>query len=78
MTEPAPAAILALVADLNTVADPAERFRAARDARAAATDAVDGVLAAAVLELKDGRSWREVGAVLDMTGSRAEQIARRR
>jgi hypothetical protein len=77
MTEPA-RAIDSMVAELSAITDPIERFHAARGTAKAAADAVDEVLATAVLELKPGRSWREVGELLDMTGSRAEQIARRR
>lgn len=64
---------------LTGISDPVERFNRARDLRAQ-LDRGDRILKdveqSAVIELKEGRPWREVGELLGMTGSRAEQISR--
>jgi hypothetical protein len=81
MTEALTAAIEAETGRLATIDDPVERFRAARRIReslAHGDRAAKAIEKAAVVELKEGRPWREVGELLGVTGSRAEQIAKGR
>lgn len=81
MTEALTDAINAAAEGLSTISDPVERYQQARKLRAdlAHGDAtLRSVEQRAVAELKEGRAWREVGQLLGVSGSRAEQIARRR
>lgn len=78
MTQNLRAAIQADAADVSAIPDLVERYHAARRCR----DVLDGdrtfkdIQQSVVLALKEGRSWREVGELLGVSGSRAEQISR--
>ncbi|KKZ74861.1 hypothetical protein VO63_05270 [Streptomyces showdoensis] len=66
---------------LAQIADPVDRFNAARDFRetlAAGERAARELEKAAVAELKAAHSWRAVGELIGVSGSRAEQIAKGR
>ena len=66
---------------LAQISDAVERFHAARELRevlAVGDRKARELERAAVCELKPGRPWREVGELLGMSGSRAEQIAKGR
>ncbi|MFJ7111774.1 hypothetical protein OG411_29885 [Streptomyces pseudogriseolus] len=73
--------ITAAVEDVAAIADPVERYQKARERR---TELQSGDRSLRIIqqrvaqELKDGRTWAEVGALLDVSGSRAEQIAKGR
>ena len=68
--------------EVRAIEDPLERFKAARAFRAAIAEtdcSLRQVQKQVILALKEqGLSWREVGDRLDMSGARAEQIARGR
>lgn len=79
MTEAFTAALSNETALVVAVDDPVDRFEAIRAMRQviAETDRVlRGAQGRTVLTLKEGRTWAEVGALVGVTGSRAEQISR--
>lgn len=81
MTEALTSTIESETDRLTQIPDAIERFHAARELRKVLTvgDRKARELERdAVCELKPGRAWREVGELLGMSGSRAEQIARGR
>lgn len=81
MTQALATAIETATADVRAVADLAERYFAARDTRTQLLDG-DRELKAIQQEvaqtLKEGRTWAEVGAILQVSGSRAEALAKGR
>jgi hypothetical protein len=81
MTEALTSAIESETARITGIEDAVERFREVREFRAAMADG-DRIgremERAIVAELKQGRPWREVGELLGVSGSRAEQIAKGR
>jgi len=81
MTEALTSAIESETGRLARIPNPVERFHAVREFREslAMGDRIARELEkAAISELKEGRSWREAGELLGVSGSRAEQIARGR
>ena len=67
------------VQGLEAIPDLVARFRKSRVIREDIEESariVKSAQQAMVLELKEGRSWREVGELLEISGSRAEQISR--
>lgn len=81
MTNALTASIEAAIEDIAAVADPVERFNEGRKIRAEFSDGDRRVMLlqqSAVEELKQGRTWAQVGEALGVTGSRAEQIAKGR
>lgn len=79
MTDALNAAIDEALRSLAAIEDPVERFKASRQVRLE-LDRGSGELkntqAAIANELKPGKTWREVGELLEVSGSRAEQISR--
>lgn len=81
MTNTLTASIEAAKEAVATIEDPVERYQEARRVR---TQLHEGdrelmLIQQQVAEsLKSGRTWAEVGAMLGVTGSRAEQIAKGR
>jgi DNA-directed RNA polymerase sigma subunit (sigma70/sigma32) len=73
--------ITVAVEDVAAIADPVERYQKARERR---NELQSGDRSLRIIqqrvaqELKGGRTWAEVGALLDVSGSRAEQIAKGR
>lgn len=65
-----------LIAAINAISDPVERLQEF----AAQEEHLKGEFkqgrAQIALELKDGRTWDQVGEFFGVTGSRAEQISR--
>ncbi|GHH87873.1 hypothetical protein [Streptomyces capitiformicae] len=81
MTEALTSAIESETGRLAQITNPVERFHAIREFRevvAAGERTGRDLEKDAVNELKEGRPWREVGEMLGMSGSRAEQIAKGR
>lgn len=79
MTAALTTAIETAATALTEIPDPAERYREALKRRAeldAGIRAIKSIQQGAVNELHSGRSWREVGELLGVSGSRAEQISR--
>lgn len=71
----------ALVAELDAIGDPVERFQKAADAEDRFDERLRGVRQRIAVELYDGgnRTYREVGQIMGgVTASRAEQIAKGR
>jgi hypothetical protein len=60
------------------ISDPVERFRKLEELGKLLDRDVKEAKAATVFELKESRPWREVGELLGVSGSRAEQIAKGR
>lgn len=81
MTNALTAAIAATTEEVAAIEDLVERYEAARQARALVKDG-DRTLMLIQQEvanaLKPGITWAEVGRMLGITGSRAEQVARGR
>lgn len=79
MTDALDTAIDHALRALAEIEDPVERFRVSRQVRISierGSSELKATQAAIVNELKPGRSWREVGELLDVSGSRADQISR--
>lgn len=78
MTDALTEAQEAKVAEVAANADPAERYRAAREARAQNRESYDRRLQEiqkdAIRELRPGRTWAEVGKLIGTTGSWAEAL----
>lgn len=81
MTNALTAAIAATTEEVAAVEDPVERYEAARQARTFIKDGDRDLMLIQkeiVNSLKPGRTWAQVGAMLSITGSRAEQVAKGR
>jgi hypothetical protein len=81
MTEALTSAIESETGRITSIDDLLERFREVRKFREAmaAGDRIGRELEQTIVaELKHGRAWREVGELLGVSGSRAEQIAKGR
>ena len=65
-----------LIASLEAISDPAERLREYTAQEERFKGATKEGRARIALELKDGRTWDQVGEFFGVTGSRAEQISR--
>lgn len=76
MTDSLEAAERALIAAVREIAGDADRYQAARDLEARLSVYLREIKAEAARNLHEGRSWNQVGALLGVTGSRAEQISR--
>lgn len=76
MTPTLDAAITSLLDALRNVEDPVERYEAIRHAEVQIVAAFKKERAAIASGLHDERSWSQVGSMLGVTGSRAEQISR--
>lgn len=65
-----------LIASLEAISDPAERLREAATQEEQLKGEFKDLRAQIALELKNGRTWDQVGEYFGVTGSRAEQISR--
>lgn len=78
MTDALTTTIEARTEQVAAIADPVERYESAREARARIKEGDREFMRIqqdAVRALKPGRTWAEVGSMLGVTGSRAEQLA---
>lgn len=78
MTDALDTAIDEAVNSLANIDDPVERYHASRRIRVqldTGSGALKEAQARIAAELKTGRSWREVGVLMGVSGSRAEQIS---
>lgn len=66
----------ALIDALRAISDPVERYQATKGLEARLVDDLRQVKAAIAQELHPERTWQQVGQMLGVTGSRAEQISR--
>jgi hypothetical protein len=81
MTEAFTSAADSELSRIEEIPDLVERFHAFREFRQSVADidrASRAKESAVVNELKQDRPWREVGELLGISGSRAEQIAKGR
>ncbi|MFB8393685.1 hypothetical protein [Streptomyces yangpuensis] len=76
MTPTLDTAIASLLAALNQIEEPVERYEAIRHAEAHLTAEFKRGRASIATALHQERSWAQVGELLGVTGSRAEQISR--
>jgi len=65
-----------LIASLNAISDPAERLQQVVAQEKQLKNDFKELRARIARELKDGRTWEQVGEFFGVTGSRAEQISR--
>jgi hypothetical protein len=65
-----------LLATLRQISDPVERYQAAKEWEVEIDPGLKEVKAEVAKALKPRRSWKKVGEMLGVTGSRAEQISR--
>jgi alkylhydroperoxidase/carboxymuconolactone decarboxylase family protein YurZ len=81
MTHALTDSITAAVEAVAAITDPVERYKDARERRTELNDGDRSLMLiqqAVAQELKEGRTWAHVGELLEVTGSRAEQIAKGR
>lgn len=81
MTDALTAAIETVTEQVAAISDPIERYQAARKIRVQLGDGdrtLMSIQQKVAAGLKPGRTWAEVGDLLGVTGSRAEQIAKER
>lgn len=76
MTESVDTAERALIAAVREISDDVERYQAVKDLEGRIGASLREIKAEAARNLYDGRSWSQVGELLGVTGSRAEQISR--
>jgi hypothetical protein len=76
MTDSLEAARTSLIDALTEISDDVERYQAVKNLEAWLDSALREVKATAATNLYDGRTWSQVGELLGVTGSRAEQISR--
>lgn len=76
MTDSLEAAAVSLVDELNKISDDVARYQAVKDLEAWLDRNLRQVKATVASNLYDGRTWGQVGELLGVTGSRAEQISR--
>jgi hypothetical protein len=76
MTDSLEAAAVALVDELNKISDDVERYQATKELESWIDRNFRQVKAVVAANLYAGRTWGQVGELLGVTGSRAEQISR--
>ncbi|MBP2581893.1 hypothetical protein J3A78_002371 [Streptomyces sp. PvR006] len=76
MTDAVETAERALIAALKEIGDAVERYEAVKELEARLDRSLKGMKADVAKELYVDRSWNQVGKMLGVTGSRAEQISR--
>ncbi|MFB6977720.1 hypothetical protein [Streptomyces scopuliridis] len=76
MTDTLDARATSLVATIREISDDVERYQAVKELEVRLESDLKQVKAEIALALHEGRSWQQVGELLGVTGSRAEQISR--
>jgi hypothetical protein len=76
MTESLDTAESALIEAVREISDDVERYREVKDLEVRLDRSLRQIKAEIAQNLHDGRSWNQVGELLGVTGSRAEQISR--
>jgi hypothetical protein len=76
MTHSLDAPYESLINAAEEIGDPVERYQAAKNLEARIDTDLKRIKANAAQELHVDRSWNQVGELLGVTGSRAEQISR--
>lgn len=76
MTDSLKAAAVALIDELASISNDVERYEAVKELEVFIDKGFKQVKATAATNLYNGRTWEQVGKLLGVTGSRAEQISR--
>lgn len=76
VTETLESAITSLVGAAREISDPIECYEATKAIRVRIDREMKELAAEMARNLHEGRSWKEVGDLLGVTGARAEQISR--
>lgn len=76
MTESLEAAAVTLVGALNEISNDVDRYQAVKALEVRLEKDFKQIKAKAARNLYEGRTWEQVGELLGVTGSRAEQISR--
>ncbi|MET7429604.1 hypothetical protein ABZT16_11480 [Streptomyces flaveolus] len=76
MTEALETAERALIEAVREIGDDVERYQAVKELEARLDTSLRKVKAEIAIALHEERSWNQVGKLLGVTGSRAEQISR--
>jgi hypothetical protein len=76
MTESVDAAERTLIEAVRAISDDVDRYRAIKELEGRLDTSLRAAKAEVAQNLHDGRSWNQVGELLGVTGSRAEQISR--
>ncbi|MDX3353921.1 hypothetical protein PV703_11485 [Streptomyces sp. ME01-24h] len=76
MAESLDPAVATLMAAIAPISDPIERYQAVKELEQLIDRNLKQAKADIANELHTDRSWNEVGKLLGVTGSRAEQISR--
>ena len=76
MTNSLEAARVSLVDALNEISDDVERYQAVKELEVRIDGDFKKIKAEIALSLYEDRTWEQVGELLGVTGSRAEQISR--
>ena len=76
MTESLDAAEHTLIAAVREISDDVDRYQAVKELEVRLGASLREIKAEAARNLYEGRSWSQVGELLGVTGSRAEQISR--
>lgn len=76
MTETLDATRRQLIDAIDAIGDPVERLQKVIDLEAQLKVDIKQAKARIARQLKEGRTWDEVGEVFGVTGARAEQISR--
>lgn len=76
MTDSLKAAAVALIDELTSISNDVERYEAVKELEVFIDKGFKQVKATVATNLYNGRTWEQVGQLLGVTGSRAEQISR--
>ncbi|MCQ1575425.1 hypothetical protein [Streptomyces parvus] len=76
MTDTLEARATSLIAAIKEISDHVERYQAVKNLEVQLDADLKDVKAEIARNLHEGRSWQQVGDLLGVTGSRAEQISR--
>ncbi|WP_328903254.1 hypothetical protein OHR86_28035 [Streptomyces sp. NBC_00441] len=76
MTDTLEARATSLLNAINEISDEVERYQAVQDLEVQFGAGFKEAKAKIALALHEGRTWQQVGDLLGVTGSRAEQISR--
>lgn len=76
MTDTLEARATSLINAIKQIGDNVERYQAIQNLEGQLSNGFKEVKAEIALALHEGRTWQQVGDLLGVTGSRAEQISR--
>lgn len=76
MTDSLDTAVASLADAIEEISEPVERYQVVKELEERIDLLLKHIKAEIAKTLYEGRSWKEVGDLLGVTGSRAEQISR--